>query len=181
MQLAIQDKKIAVLGIQGSGKTEWVKNIAKNFKTIVYTPHLSEWKKTKVHLAQYNSFLGDLERFIAGIKNSKYNVIVIDEFDLVCSKGYILKYHMNDLTINHRHYKKALILVSRRPQDIPPKIFETCHYIVAFTLEGFNAIKRLNEIRTGFGDMVKSIPFGSYQYALKEVGKEPVVCDAVEL
>ncbi len=181
MQLNLSGKKIAILGIQGSGKTVFAQNLAKDFKAIVYTPHIEEWKSIKANVAQFNDFLNDFEKFCMAIKRSKYKLIVIDEFDMLFSKGAMIKFHANDLFINHRHYDKIVAVLSRRPQDIPTKIFESCHYIAAFSLEGFNAIKRLNEIREGFGEMVSNLEYGSFKFVLKEIGKEPVICEAVKL
>ena len=146
----LKDRKFTIMGIQGSGKTVLGKIISRYFHTLVYTPHAHDWTKEKVvmitPMSLRKSFVDGIEEVMKFFKASKYDLLLIDEADMIFRTKFDIKPISNDMIINHRHYKKAIGFVTRRPQDIPPKILESCHSLFIFPLEGKNAIKHLNEI-----------------------------------
>ena len=179
-------KKITVLGIQGSGKTYLAKYISQSYKSFVYSPHYKEWDDTKVYAYAIDSvkqFITDFPSMCAKIKelalSGKINMFIIDEADLLFKSNYDINDALNDLVLSHRHYGLALMFITRRPQDIPTKIMETCHFIFAFALEGDNAIKKLNNIRSGFGESVKTLKDNEFKFYIKEIGKEPILSDKI--
>jgi len=86
----------------------------------------------------------------------------------------------NDMFLNHRHYGKTIIGITRRPQDIPPKFFESCHYIFIFTLDGKNAKDRLNAVYDNMGDMAAKLPYKSYYFIMKKIGEAPVLMKPID-
>lgn len=182
----LRNRKFAIMGIQGSGKTVLARFLASHFKTLVYTPHGHDWVKArKVHivtpLSMKRHFVDGMEDVAKFFKKSKFDMLVVDEADMIFRTKFDIKPAMNDLVINHRHYNKALGLVTRRPQDIPPKILESCHVMFIYPLEGKNAIKHLEEVSAGLGKAVTDLEFERFNFIVKEIGKPPVKHEAVPL
>jgi len=182
----LKNKKILIIGIQGSGKTVLAKKIAKtNFKKPIAYKVSEDFDKEGnwVYLYEPNDIYTDLNAFCEKViqwgKEKKIDCVIFDEADLFLPR-YLQFNKLKDLILKHRHYNLALIFITRRMQDIPALIAEQMHYIYAFSLEGDNAIKKLNEIRSGFGDKVKILPYGSYKYYKKEIGKEPQLHEKVK-
>lgn len=184
MKFNLKKRKFAILGIQGSGKTELAKFITRSFKkSIVYTPHGGEWTKEKATIFKTKKFRADFNRFCMFLKKTPYKLVTVDEADMIFRHWADVKPAVNDLVINHRHkpWNLALGFVSRRPQDIPTKILESCHYLFCFSLEGANAVKKLNQVSRGFGDKVSELPFESYKYYVKKIGEKPKLREPVDI
>lgn len=174
------------MGIQGSGKTVLAKFITRHHKSLVYTPHAADWKGEKrVHIITPESmkkpFAAGIEDVMAFFKKSRFDMLINDEADMIFKTKFDIKKVSNDMIINHRHYGKSIGFVTRRPQDIPPKILESCHYLFIFALEGKNAILHLNDVRKGLGDMAANLKFEDHRFIMKSIGNEPVIKGPVPL
>jgi len=84
-----------------------------------------------------------------------------------------------DVFANHRHYDMCIIMITRRPQDIPAKVFESSKYIVCFSLQGENVRKKFNGLYKGMGDQLLTLQYDSYEYVLKEIGLPPKKCPRI--
>ena len=172
------EKKILIAGLTGSGKTEAAKYFGKQFKTVVYTPHRKEWTKENVYIYKGN-FLNDIEPFINNrIKWGKKKLIryvIIDESDLLFSNKSKIGTGFKDFIINHRHYGLGLIMITRRPQNLPTQIYEEFHHMLLFPFESPNVTKKLNNIYDGLGDMVKRLKFDDHKFILKTIGEPPII------
>lgn len=181
MTLKINNQKLMVMGLQGSGKTHYSREIIKrnNYNVLVYSPHQHDFKNEPDNFIYFKfyDFVKDFEGFCKyAIELGKQKLIdgvLIDEFDLILKNNYDLKQNTTDLFINHRHYNVFLIAVSRRPQDIPAKIFESAKYMVCFALQGENVKTKFNNIYKGFGDMILNLNYETHEYIFKEIGKPP--------
>jgi len=180
--LDLQNNKIAIFGIQGSGKTYLAKYLIRNFKTLVYEVN-PDYRDTNAYVYQGSKTLQDLNKFCENVKElalkRKINAFLLDEADLFFRSNYDLQPNLNDLVINHRHYNLALFFISRRPQDIPTKIVESCHYIIIFKLEGANAINKFKEIDERILPLLEKLQYKDYRFIVKEIGKEPYICEKV--
>jgi len=182
MKQDIRNQKFMVMGLQGSGKTYFSREIIKqrNYNVLVYSPHQHDFKNEPDNFIYFKfyDFVKDFENFCKyAIELGKQKLIdgvLIDEFDLVLKNNYDMKQNTTDLFINHRHYNIFLIAVSRRPQDIPAKIFESAKFIVCFALQGENVKTKFNNIYKGFGDMILKLDYSKHEYIFKEIGKPPV-------
>jgi len=186
----IQGLKIAVFGTQGSGKTECSKHVIRtSFKApLVLTPHIHDFENEKCNLIITNNET-DMDDLICDAvklaKAGKIDVIVIDEADMWFRSGQNLKPNAVDLFSNHRHYPEgkgvSVMLISRRPQDIPTIYVESCQFILIYKLEGDNVQKKFNGIKKGFGDLItrEEFKYKTYLYFLKEIGEEPVLCSPI--
>lgn len=179
----LQGKKIGIYGIQGSGKTELGKYLLRNKfkKPFVISPNPKDWEKEKCFL--YKTITNDkkIDYVCSKVKDlaiaGKIDVFLIDEADLFFKTNYDMKTYLNDLVINHRHYPEGkgltLIFISRRPQDIPTKVVESCHYNYIYILEGANALRKWDEVHRGLSNMITQLSFEKHNFVVKEVGKEP--------
>jgi hypothetical protein len=151
---------------------------------VIISPHKHDWEQFKDDETKY--FIkcnngADLEEILKKIikllEKKKLNIdgIIIDEFDMYIKNNYDIKENLNNLVLNHRHkpYEVFLTLITRRPQDIPTKIYESSKYIYAFSLQGANAKKKFNDITKGWGDMIMSLNYDEFEYTFKEIGKPP--------
>jgi len=171
----LQNKKILIAGIQGSGKTYLARQLAKTMLTMVYTPHWGEWLNDKVVLIKTDDFVANFPLWCQIFKTSKCEMLVVDEADLLFTKHWETNNAVRDLVINHRHYGKSLVFVTRRPQDIPANLYGTFEILCLFSIESPQVIILLNRYYAGLGDMVKNLPYGSHQFVFKQIGGEPKV------
>ena len=179
--------KIAVLGLQGSGKTYFVKKLLKIYKyPVVFQVNKDDnYKKLKnclVYEADSHLEFKQFFKFIYNIiKNNKgtkkIDAIVLDEADLYVPTNFevIASPEFSDMVANHRHYGVSLILISRRPQDISAKVIESCKHIIIFSLQGSNAKKKLNDISDGMGNMQSKLKYQDYGFIYKRIGEEPKI------
>lgn len=174
----LKEKKILIAGLTGSGKTEAAKFLSKKFKTVVYTPHPDEWKKENVYLYRGN-FLEDFEPFMKNCKKwgkeGKIKMVIVDESDLLYNNKQAIKTAFKDFLINHRHYNIGLIMITRRPQNLPTQIYEEFHHMFLFSFESPNVTRKLNQIYEGLGDLVKTLKFREHKFVLKTLGEAPVI------
>jgi GTPase SAR1 family protein len=132
-----KDQKVVICGLQGSGKTYLSKKLVKNKKVLVFSPHKHDWTDTQVFYYKCKNYnYDDLEIFLKFAeklaKKNQIEGIVIDEADMYFRSNYDLKQNLNNWVLNHRHIGAFMILITRRPQDIPTKIFESSKFIISF-------------------------------------------------
>jgi len=177
MRASLSNKKMLIAGVQGTGKTYLAKNIARHYKTVVYSPHTYEWKNENVLLWESEDYKRELGFFCTYIKEQgqKYELVIFDEADLLFNSNFDTVPEIKDMVVNHRHppYRKAIIFATRRMQDIPTRFYGTCEYLALFANESPQVRQLLNKYNDGLGDMVASIPFGSHQFVLKKIGERP--------
>ena len=179
-----KDHKACIFGIQGSGKTVWTKQFYKNFKKpIVYSINddddWSKQPKVYVYKANRRKLKEDFDLFIKKCRTwalqGKIDLIIIDEADLFFQSNWHLNSEMQDLVLNHRHMKVAIWFITRRPQDIPTKIVESSKNLIVYKLEGFNAIKRFDDIHPKLKELIGKLDFKKYNFVHKEIGEEPTI------
>lgn len=172
-------------GLKGTGKTFLAKNVAKLFKTVVYSPHRDEWigKKSKALYFKHEDFINDFPFFCAMVKRwaieGKINMVIVDEADLLFKSHFDVSPQLKDLVINHRHWGKppglGLIFCTKRPQNLPTQVYGEFENLVLFSVESPQAIELLERYYLGLGDMVRNLDYGSHEFVLKRIGKTPVV------
>lgn len=179
--LNLRNKKIIIAGIHGTGKTFLAQFISRRFKTIVYSPYFEEWKNEDVAYIQTHDFINEFpswcSKVMALAQRNKVDLFVVDDADIMFRTHFDVSPQFRELHVKHRHLGKGLAIayVTRRIQDIPTRIYGTCEFLALFSQESPQATELLNRFQEGLGDRVKAIPYGSYQFILKEIGKEPIL------
>lgn len=184
-KIRLNNVKSCIIGIQGSGKTQLAIYLAKNHfkRPIWYLMHLDDAKNLsnnvqvitaiKQNLAELNTVC---EAAIKLGKEKKIDCVIIDEMDMfINNNSDLTKYpHINDLVINHRHYNLAVIGITRRPQDIPTKFFESCEHIFVFALPNSDNIDRkMGALDRNFPDMIQKLQKDNHNFIHKRIGEAP--------
>lgn len=189
----LRKHKTCIFGIQGSGKTEFIKKAYQQFKApIVFVVNKNDdWHTLKnIYVYQAENRLNVKEEFEFFISQSrkwalenKIDAIIIDEADLFFNSNWDIKPELLDLVLNHRHIGSgiALIFLTRRPQDIPTKIVESSKYLIIFKLEGYNAIQRFKEIDERIPPLIEKISFQKHNFVVKQIGEEPYIHKAIDI
>ena len=112
----------------------------------------------------------------------KIDCFVLDEADMFFRTNYDLCVNLNDLIINHRHYGNlAMVFISRRPQDIPTKIVESCFYQIIFLVEGANVFRKFENIHPKLFELLEKLDYEKHNFIVKELGKAPYLCNPIKL
>lgn len=189
MAIDLKNVKTSVFGIQGSGKTYLVANkLLKNFKhPFIYEIHQEDFRHIKrAYIYQYseNSLnLSTLEKVAKQVKElaqqRKIDCFVVDEADMFLRSGFVISKNMTDLILNHRHYKLALIFISRRPQSIPTEIVESSEHLFIFKIEGENVNKKFKAIHPKIIELMPQLSKDKHNFIYKKLGEEPVIYNAI--
>jgi DNA helicase HerA-like ATPase len=185
--LDIENRKILICGIQGSGKTYFANSLTKSFgvHAFVYAIHPEDFKDSPALVYSGNGLKENLNKICGYVKEmavkEKVNMFIIDEADLFFTSNFDLASMpiLHDLILNHRHYGLTLIFATRRPQDIPTKIVESCHHIIIFKLEGENAIKKFKEIDAEILPLMENLKYLDYRFIIKSIGDKPYICEKI--
>ena len=179
VKIDFSNQKVVICGLQGSGKTFLSKKLVQNKKVLVFSPHKHDWIDTNVFF--YSTLKYDyenLEIFLSYAeklaKKKQIEGVLIDEADMYFRSNYDIKENLNNWVLNHRHIGGFMILITRRPQDIPTKIFESSKYLLVFSLQGQNVISKFNNMWDKWGDEINKLNYESREYFLKEIGKTPI-------
>jgi hypothetical protein len=184
----IRGSKIAICGLQGSGKTFYAiqEVIRNNYKVLVFSPHWHDFETLPNNFYFYEGFStapAEIEKFFIYAKKLCQQGIIdgvfMDEFDMYFQNVFEIGQTATDVFANHRHYNMFMIMITRRPQDIPAKVFESCKFIIAFSLQGENARNKFNGTYKGLGDSILALDYSKYEYYQKEIGKPPVKMPAI--
>lgn len=145
----------------------------------MYTSYPEEWAKENVAVITEKEMVKNFpywcERIKEMAKDGKITLAIFDDSDMLFKHNFDISSEVRDLVTGHTHYGKlALAFITKRPQDIPARIYGVCEFIAAFSIESPEAIRKLNDIYDGFGDAVKDLKYKSYEFMLKEIGKAPV-------
>lgn len=191
----VKSHKTGIFGIQESGKTYFAQNLAKYFDNplifVVNKDDVKGWTdipRSHVYVVNdrkniYSEFPKFIEFAHKNAEQGRVDAIFIDEADMFFNNNYTLDPTTLDLVVNHRHINNgngvALIFITRRPQDIPTKIVESCKYLFVFKLEGSNAIQRFKEINPLIPPLIEKIEFKKHNFVVKEIGKDPYIHKAI--
>ena len=181
-----KNKKIAIFGVTGSGKTFFARRLLRFYRSpVIYTVHKEDFigaeDRGHLYVPPKENVLTDLdlviERTMQLAKEGKVDALFIDEADMFFQSNMSMSPAFSDLNINHRHYGLALILISRRPQDMATRYVESCHYTFIFKLEGANAIQRFKEIDPRIVPLLSQVTYQKHNFVVKEIGEPSYLND----
>lgn len=185
----IKNKRVAILGLQGSGKSNFCKFLLthepnhlvydtmreyQEFNT--YTPHFVDGgPESREELSEF------IQYFVLGKTRGtkKLKLILIDEANTYChSKPTPLPLGMTMLNDKSRHFDLSMVVVARRPVQLHTDLVELAHYLVIFNLRGIRDEAYLEEIARGLGETV--INLKPFHYALVNQNREVTICKPVK-
>lgn len=168
-----------IVGLQGSGKTQLSKKIAREFLS----------KKQKVLIIdlmkEYNLKGADIYRPVDNVnpvdevstiiqnyiinpfeENSSqpYRLVIFDESSRYFNNKLSLPKPMGYINDFARHLKINVITVARRFTQINTDLVELSHNLYIFNQSGLNDIKRLDELSIGLGNTVLNLKPYHYVY-----------------
>jgi hypothetical protein len=185
------NKKIFIGGIQGSGKT-WAGRylVSRTFKHTIgvrITRDFDDLKNITLveggnnpqyvleQLAHQLIILGKMHEKNAKDNPMPYDCLLVEEADLFFQNNFEIGAAMNDLILMHRHYGLAIIFITRRPQDIPARVVESCHYLMVFKIEGQNVMKKFDAVDPKIQMLLTQVDYNRHNFVMKELGKEPLL------
>lgn len=176
------NKKIGVFGINGSGKTYAVRQLMRHFKApLVYriTDDFDN-EPDNVKIFKPTDKYADLDLFLYTAQSwgraKKIDCVVLDEFDLFTNRFLEQGSPLNEMVALHRHDNLSMIFISRRPQDVPAKVYESLHHLFVFATEGPGAVKKLTEIHGDFERLLPSLSIERHNFVYKQHGMPPSLC-----
>lgn len=190
-----RNHKIFIGGLQGSGKTVCARFLMEKFDRPVAVRMTSDFDDIK-HLTLVDggsnpkqSTIELLEGIVADgkkVENKEkkvpfFDAVFIDEADLIFMGNHDIPPIVQNLIAMHRHYKVAIILITRRPQDIPAKIVESCKYRFFYVIEGTNVRKYIGNINSRIPEMLDELDYDEHRFIYHEIGKEPEIMEKVPL
>lgn len=182
-KVQLKNKKILITGLGGRGKTYLAHEFSRFFKCLVYTQHKDDIKKywgadPNITIASPKSFIKDFPFWCLIAKlmaeNHKIDMFIVDDSDAIFKSHFDTCQELSDLTVNNWHYGLGMMFLSRRPQDLPTKVYNAFEILCLFSIDAPQAIKILNDYSAGLGDQVKALPYESHEFYYKHVGQEPV-------
>lgn len=179
--LDLVGQKVCIFGIQGSGKTHFAKSIMRGFKKPTVYGVTADFDNENVYLYRPKDMYGEFDNFVRWFNKEVDNdLLILDEADLFFSSNADLsKYpNFNELILKHRHMGKTVMLISRRPQDIPTKIVGSCRYSIWFKVgDEENINRKLKAI--GVFELMEQITYKKYDFVIKPVGEKGYIHEPV--
>jgi len=194
-----KNKKMLITGLQGSGKTQLAKYLSnKKFRRpigIRVSADFDSLNNITLIEGDYNNLSNQLEKLaqylcvegrkIEGDKNAHlkipYDCLVIDEADLVFKNRYDIGQCLNELMLKHRHYGIAIIIITRRPQDIPPFVRESCEHNFLYIILGANVEKALKSLHGDIFDYIRQLNKEDHKCVYYRQGETPVIMSKVPI
>jgi len=178
----LRNRRILIFGLNGTGKTYLARKLSDYFNTFVITLNPDEWKDKDVLIGECKS-LDDFKfwlDFLISKRNViklKINCIILDDFDTYFSSNFETLPSFQELVFRNRHIGDGLtiIAVTRRPQNIPTRYYETFDILVAFATQAPNVFRKLDEMKEGLSNLVKSLTIESHKFIWYEIGKKPIL------
>jgi hypothetical protein len=180
--------KTVVLGIQGSGKTYFVKNeMIPRYGSdyIIFDPN-DEYTGYKRYVPKFTDEarlidetglfvrrvvlpnIQKLEDIEAGKKEKRRRLraVIFDEADLILPARKNVNHQLRDLLVKCRHLRLDLVFVSRRPTDLSAYVMDTADYLVVFKQVGYNALKTLKALKLESDEAVKGLDYHTHEFLL---------------
>jgi len=191
--MKFKNKKTTIVGMNGTGKTEFAKYLARNVYerpawVLVNEDDYRNMPKNVLSVLlndtsgkELNQTLGTLFELA---KENKIDAVVVDELDLFATNDSDLdKYpNLNKFVVLQRHSNVALVGVGRRPARIPTTMFETSDNIIIYpSLNSDNTEKKLKSLHRELPEMHQQMRKGDYRYIAFEPGHEPKLKNPIPL
>jgi len=169
--LDLKEKRICIFGLQGSGKTEWLRFLCRNAeRPFIYDPldqfgdiphALTYVPKHKTYCPEAIAEINKVLRWALAQKEPP-TLLAIDECNRWCPNRKPLPEMIGYLNDEQRHLHLALAFIARRPVQLNTDLTELAHYLILFSLAGKNDRQYLNDLADGLGDRVVKLPWHDF-------------------
>jgi len=164
----MSDKRFAMFGLQGSGKTNLAKYLLRAQPAHLVFDVKNEYQGLNRYKVRYRDDRGipELEAVIDKlvVPTELIKLFVIDEANRYLKPKPVplppAVLNLNDFSRRLPPTNKALSFgcVARRPVQLHTDITELAHYLFIFNLKGKNDVQYLSDLVHGLGDVVATLP-----------------------
>lgn len=170
MNIELENKRFAIFGLQGSGKSVLVKQILTLYRPSIVYDVLKEHYGFNRYLVTNRQVIKhreddiailELNRFVNQVVIASHQVrlFILEEANRYCPpKPFPLPSSILDLNDFQRHEKIAFGVVARRPVQLNSDLVELAHYLFIFHLVGKNDVDYLESVAEGLGMAARSLP-----------------------
>jgi len=161
----LKNKRFAIFGLQGTGKSVLVKHFLRSTPNSIVYDVLREHTGLHRYLVSYRQYspvaLAELNNFVnrVVIGSGKIRLFVLEEANRYCRpKPNPLPDSILYLNDFQRHLNIAFGVVARRPTQLHSDLVELAHYLFIFRLVGKNDFEFLEATAEGLGEAVRKLP-----------------------
>jgi len=170
MTIDLAEKRFAILGLPGSGKTVLAKSIlASNPRHIVIDPNgeyagFRRWRPKRI------GDQAELEAFMTEVVIPwKPDLLMLDESNMYIPRAPARLSPAFTMIANiNRHLGISVGTIARRPSQIHTDLLELSSYLFVFNLPGRNDRRALEDYHVGLGYKASEIP--KYYFLVAEAG-----------
>jgi len=174
VKLDLREKRACIFGLQGSGKTEWLRWLCRNAERPFIVDPLEQFQdiphavayvpKHKVYGPEAIAEINKVIKYMLGL-NPRPTLFAIDEANRWCPNKRPLPEMVSYLNDEQRHLGLALSFIARRPAQLNTDLTELAHYLVIFSLAGKNDRQYLNDVSASLGDKAVKLPWHDFLIA----------------
>lgn len=176
--LDLENKGVCIFGLPDSGKSTLNNYILTRYGPAAFVyDTLNEYGDDPYYSysPKNRNDVREMETVVRRAFNSlQYRLIAIDETNRFCPpKPAPLPQAIADLNDWRAHFRLAVIYIARRPVQLNQDLTELAHYLICFHLDGKNDTAYLNDLKSGLGDTVSSLP--RYHFAVYSKAESSVI------
>ncbi len=138
----LRGKRVAIIGLQGSGKTELAKHLIRQHRSVFIIDPMDEYDcfdslKSVVRFVPPNDDF-DFSQVFDKIKSYEIDMMVVDEISRFCPSRARGAKPIRDFADICRHSNTAFVAIARRPGQVQTDFTELAHFIFVFRMRGKN-------------------------------------------
>jgi len=174
VKLDLHEKRVCIFGLQGSGKTEWLRWLCRNSERPFIVDPLEQYQdiphaiayvpKHKVYSPEAIAEINQVVKYMLTL-NPRPTIFCLDEANRWCPNKRPLPEQLSYLNDEQRHLNLALAFIARRPAQLNTDLTELAHFLVVFNLAGKNDRQYLNDLAENFGDQAVKLPWHDFLIA----------------
>lgn len=167
-------ERVGVVGLPGMGKTIWCQKYAEGYAArhegILVVDPIESFKinrATIYHVKQRTCGTDEVELLLKTAcvdpynqkipLKKRYRLLILDECSRYYPHGLPLPEQIGFVNDFNRHMDLSMVWAARRIVQVAVDLPELSHRMIVFSQRGVNDIKRLNDLQSGFGDMVERL------------------------
>jgi len=182
----LTDKRFAILGLQGTGKTYLAKGLLEKQPLSIAYDVLHEYQGYNRYIVKNRQYgdeaIAELNMLVSKvvIGSGKIKLFVLDEANRFCPpKPHPLPDSILELNDWQRHYHVSFGVICRRPTQLHTDLIELAHYLFIFQLKGKNDLIYLDSMSAGLGDKILALP--QYHFVIVHPNHEYEVHQPISL